>query len=185
MNTDPFIVTTPAQLRALASPVRSQIMDILRQGKEMSVSELASLVGASGSATHYQVDRLVEVGLVVCSGKRRVGPRSEAVYRSVSTRIQIPARRESPEYMEALLALVTTALRKVEREIVEAHRAKSGSQDSPAVRVVERKGYVKPEDLPRLYALLKEAADLIKQEGTASEDIRLGLHAFAVRLPSE
>src|SRR2546423_10308295 len=99
MKITPFIVTKADQLRALASPVRSQIMDILRRGEEKSVSELAGLVGATGPATHYQVERLVDVGLVVRTGKRRVGPRSESVYRAVSTTIKIPVRPESAEYM--------------------------------------------------------------------------------------
>lgn len=185
MNTDPFVITETGQLRALASPVRSQIMDLLRQGEERSVAEMARLIGATGPATHYQVGRLLAVGLVVRSGKRRVGPRSEALYRAVSTKIKIIARPESPEYMVAFLALAMTSVRRLEREIIEAYNALSGPQESPAVRMIERRGHVRAEDLPQLYAFLGAAAELIRPGAPASDEARLGLHVFTVELPLE
>ncbi len=182
MNNKPFVVTETEQIQALASPVRSQILDILRQGPDRSVSELAEMTGATGPATHYQVDRLAAAGLVLRAGKRRVGPRSESLFRAVSTKIRIQPKPDSPEYMEALLGLAMTAVRKLEREIGSAHQSARERLESPEVRVVGRTGHVQKEDLPRLYALLEEAAELIQFERRSPADVHLSLRAFAVIL---
>jgi DNA-binding Lrp family transcriptional regulator len=158
-------------------------MDLLRNGKERSIAEIASLIGATGPAMHYQVAQLLNAGLVVRVGKRRAGPRSETIYRAVSTKIRVPAtpaKPESPEYMEALLALAMIAIRRLERELTKAYTSISAAGESPAVRVIERKGHVRAEDLPQLYALLRTAADLIGPGAQHPDEATLSLHVFTV-----
>lgn len=184
MEIEPFIVTEIRQVRALASPARSQIMDLLRQGGEKSVTELARGIGFSPPATHYQVQRLVEVGLAIRTGKRRVGPRSESLYRAVSSKIKIPAQPESPEFMDALLAFTMTSIRNLEREIVAAHKATSSPQHPADVKMLGRRGYIQPEDLSRLQELLSNALDLVNPAAHQPGDLPITLRMFVVQLPS-
>src|SRR5437660_1105658 len=114
MAKDTFVLTEARQVRALASPMRAQIMDLLRARGEMSVAELAKCMSASGSAIQYHIGILLKAGVVVSHGKRRTTQRSEAVYRAVSTKIQIAAKPNSPEYAQALLALGLASIRKLE-----------------------------------------------------------------------
>ena len=184
--TDPFVLTEVSQVRALVSVPRSQIMELLTQGEEKSVAELARLIDASGPATQYHVSQLVDAGLVKLAGKRRTGPRSESVYRAVSTTIRIQSRSESPEYMEALLALAMNTIRKLEKEIVAAHASPSfGDLDTQPVSIRSRRGTVQADDLPRLNALIGEALNLIQPGDRKDDQHRVALRIFLVRLIPE
>jgi DNA-binding transcriptional ArsR family regulator len=181
MIDEPYVITEAKQLRALASPVRSQIMEILRQGGERSVAEIAELVGATGPAMHYQIAQLVGVGLVVRAGKRRVGPRSESLYRAISRKIVLAAKPESAEYMKAMLAVATASIRRLEREVASAHQLSS----EPHFRVIGRKGYIAQDDLPNLYALIEQAASLLRPAKESEDDEPLSLRAFTIKLPEK
>lgn len=158
-------------------------MDILRAGSERSVAELAQIIGISGAAAHYHVNRLVGVGLAVEAGQRRTGPRSERLYRAVSSKIRILPRTDSPEYMEALLDLALGAVRKLEREIEAAYHSPPTKGTNSPVRITSRRGRVKMKDLPRLNALLDEAANLLEADTATGGEI-FTLRIFLVKTPS-
>jgi predicted ArsR family transcriptional regulator len=160
-------------------------MEILAQGEERSVSELAHMINASGAATHYHVDQLEQVGLVIRSGKRRIGPRAESLFRAVSTRIQIDHRSNSPEYMQALLDLALSKVHRLERDLVDAHALSPQDPEIPAVRIITRRGSLKPEDVLRVRELLREAGDLLQPKLGEIGAGEFAIHAFLVRLPQK
>jgi DNA-binding transcriptional ArsR family regulator len=72
-------VSTPAQLRAMADPLRGTILDLLLE-RAATVSELASAVGRPKSTVAHHVNVLVEAGMLQVVRTRRVRAIDERFY---------------------------------------------------------------------------------------------------------
>ncbi len=79
---------TPAQLKAIADPVRSQILDLVLE-RSATVTELAQALDRPKSSVAYHVDILVDVGLLTVVRTRRVRAIEERFYGRVGRTIVI------------------------------------------------------------------------------------------------
>jgi DNA-binding transcriptional ArsR family regulator len=76
---DRIVVTTPAQLRALADPLRATILDLLLE-RAATVAELAAAVQRPKSTVAHHVNVLVEAGMLRVVRTRRVRAIDERYY---------------------------------------------------------------------------------------------------------
>ena len=76
---DRIVVTTPAQLRALADPLRGTILDLLLE-RAATVAELAAAVQRPKSTVAHHVNVLVEAGMLRVVRTRRVRAIDERYY---------------------------------------------------------------------------------------------------------
>jgi DNA-binding transcriptional ArsR family regulator len=74
-----LVVATPAQLRAMADPLRSTFLDLLLE-RAATVSELAVAVGRPKSTVAHHVNVLVDAGMVRVVRTRRVRAIDERFY---------------------------------------------------------------------------------------------------------
>jgi DNA-binding transcriptional ArsR family regulator len=72
-------VSTPAQLRAMADPLRGTLLDLLLE-RAATVSELASAVGRPKSTVAHHVNVLVDAGMLQVVRTRRVRAIEERFY---------------------------------------------------------------------------------------------------------
>jgi DNA-binding transcriptional ArsR family regulator len=72
-------VSTPAQLRALADPLRSRLLDLLLE-RAATVSELAAAVGRPKSTVAHHVNVLVDAAMLRVVRTRRVRAIDERYY---------------------------------------------------------------------------------------------------------
>lgn len=79
---------TPAQLKAIADPVRNQILSLVLE-RAATVTELAEALDRPKSSTAYHVDQLVEVGLLKVVRTRKVRAVEERFYGRVGRTIVI------------------------------------------------------------------------------------------------
>lgn len=70
------------QLRALASPVRQELVDLLARTGPTSAAELGALIGRPADGLYYHLRELQRVGLISPAGSRKRGRRREAIFRS-------------------------------------------------------------------------------------------------------
>src|SRR5258707_15033217 len=86
---DTVEVSTPAQLRAIADPLRSTILDLVLE-RAATVAELAAAVDRPKSTVAHHVNVLVEAGMLRVVRTRRVraidGPYSGPTGRTTSPR---------------------------------------------------------------------------------------------------
>ncbi|MCB2057224.1 MAG: helix-turn-helix transcriptional regulator [Novosphingobium sp.] len=61
-------VVDQAQLRAVVSTVRHDILDQVSAFGPLAVSDIADLLGASASSLYYHIEQLLAVGLLVEDG---------------------------------------------------------------------------------------------------------------------
>src|SRR6266511_4080357 len=76
---DQIIVTEPAQLRAMADPLRATILDLLLE-RAATVAELAAAVGRPKSTVAHHVNVLLDVGMLRVVRTRRVRAIDERYY---------------------------------------------------------------------------------------------------------
>jgi DNA-binding transcriptional ArsR family regulator len=76
---DRLVVTTPAQLRAMADPLRATILDLLLE-RAATVAELAGAVQRPKSTVAHHVNVLVEAGMLRVVRTRRVRAIDERYY---------------------------------------------------------------------------------------------------------
>jgi DNA-binding transcriptional ArsR family regulator len=116
-------VSTPAQLRAMAGPLRSMILDLLLE-RAATVSELASAVGRPKSTVAHHVNVLVDAGMLQVVRTRRVRAIDERYYgrtarlfrvgainRPANTRTAVGASPLSQAAAEAIPAQAADELR--------------------------------------------------------------------------
>lgn len=72
-------VSTPAQMKALADPVRTQILDLVLE-RAATVTELATALDRPKSSVAYHVDTLVDAGMLKVVRTRRVRAIEERFY---------------------------------------------------------------------------------------------------------
>jgi DNA-binding transcriptional ArsR family regulator len=84
------VVTAPAQLRALADPLRSALLELLLE-RAATVSEMARAVGRPKSTVAYHVNLLVAAGLLQVVRTRRVRAIDERYYGRVARTLYIGA----------------------------------------------------------------------------------------------
>src|SRR5262245_59943954 len=75
-----FTIRSKAQLAAISSPVRQEILDGVQALGPGSIAEVAKLLGRPADSLYYHVRTLERLGLLVRTGERRNGRRDEALY---------------------------------------------------------------------------------------------------------
>jgi len=113
------VVTAPAQLRALADPLRGTLLELLLE-RAATVTELARAVDRPKSTVAYHVNLLVEAGLLRVVRTRRVRAIEERYYGRVARTLYVGAltRAEDKQVVAAMNGLAQAAA-----ESVPAHAA--------------------------------------------------------------
>jgi DNA-binding transcriptional ArsR family regulator len=112
-------VSTPAQLRAMAHPVRSTILDLLLE-RAATVAELAAAIGRPKSTVAHHVNVLVNAGMLRVVRTRRVRAIDERYYGRTARLFRVGVVRE-PAGRSAALGL--NVLSEAAAEAVPAHEA--------------------------------------------------------------
>jgi DNA-binding transcriptional ArsR family regulator len=103
---DRIVVTTPAQLRAIADPLRVTILDLLLE-RAATVAELAAAVQRPKSTVAHHVNVLVEAGMLRVVRTRRVRAIDERYYGRTARTFYVgvvnrPGDDETPVHANAL-----------------------------------------------------------------------------------
>ncbi|MEV4660440.1 helix-turn-helix domain-containing protein [Micromonospora echinofusca] len=114
-----LVVTAPAQLRALADPLRATLLELLLE-RAATVTELARAVDRPKSSVAYHVTALVDAGLLKVVRTRRVRAIDERYYGRVARTLYIGALTR-PE--DRRVATAVNGLAEAVAESAAAHAA--------------------------------------------------------------
>src|SRR5690242_166686 len=105
-----IVVTAPAQLRALAQPLRATLLELLLE-RAATVTEMARAAQRPKSTVDYHVNLLLEAGLVRVVRTRRVRAIEERYYGRVARTIYIGVltRAEDQQLVAAVNGLAQAA----------------------------------------------------------------------------
>ena len=155
-------IDRPAQLRALAAPVRQEVLDVLSAAGPCSMAELGERLGRAPDALYFHVRRLVRVGLVVEVERRKVGRHAFAVYDAVGRPMRIDRKRARREDLQAVVrGILRLAIRDYERASGDASAVGEGpARNHCGARV---HGWLDERQLTRVNELLEELDQLIRE----------------------
>ncbi len=164
-----FIVREPAQVRALASPVRQEIVDALVAAGACSISDLAQHLGRAPDALYFHVRRLVKVGLVIERERRKDGRHAWAVYDLPGRPVRLSY--QPPNKPRDLTRVIASAIRLSSRDFARA-MSDSGYLDPDVPPSGPRrvwggraKGWLTDDQLSRVNALIEEAMAIVRDSG--------------------
>ena len=107
---DMLVVTAPEQLRALADPLRSTLLELMLE-RAATVTEMAGAVGRPKSTIAYHVNLLANAGLVRVVRTRRVRAIDERFYGRVARTLYIGvlSRQEDKQTVAVMNGLAEAA----------------------------------------------------------------------------
>lgn len=177
---DEFWITRPAQVRALTSPVRQEIVDALESAGPCTMARLGELIGRPPDGLYFHIRRLVRVGLILEREPHREGRHVSAVYDLPGRPVRL--RYAAPASAKDLSAVVAAALRTGSREFAAGVREhlRSGAAEPPAgLWGARAKGWLTPREAAEVRGLLTEAMGILRRgaprEGAAPVSLSLAL----------
>jgi DNA-binding transcriptional ArsR family regulator len=157
---DMVVVTAPAQLRALADPLRATLLDLLHE-RAATVTEMALAVKRPKSTVAYHVNLLVDVGLLRVVSTRRVRAIEERFYGRVARTYYIGAltRPEDKQIVAAINGLATAAAEAAPAHAADQLRCTLLHARIPIEEV--RSFWAEVQELARRFAQIPRAGDQV------------------------
>jgi DNA-binding transcriptional ArsR family regulator len=157
----PAFIRTPAQVRALRSPTRQELVDALASSGPASAAELAALLSRAPDALYFHLKALLKVGLIIEREPRRNGRHVAAIYDLPAHPMRLSYAK--PVRQKDIAAVVTSALRLSLRDFQRGLQTGAVSEGPRRELWGGRvKGWVTARELARLNELLQEAHTILR-----------------------
>lgn len=168
------LISTPQQWEAASSPVRIEIIEVMRSVAPCSVAELARALDRPADALYHHLRKLREAGLVRQVESRRVGKQTEAVLDLVAERMAFDHDVQTGRNVHLYVRVASALLTIVERGYFGALRRAGLELHGPQKDVWGRveMAWLGPEQLARVNEHLN-AVVAIMAEGRARPSGRL------------
>ncbi len=90
-----LVLRSDEQRRAIASPLRLELIGLFIDPEPLSVAQIAERMGRPATAIHYHVRLLEKAGLLRRAGEQRSGRRNEVLYRPVADVYKVDQPRDT------------------------------------------------------------------------------------------
>jgi DNA-binding transcriptional ArsR family regulator len=134
------VIKTTEELKALRSPTRLRLLNLLQRLGEASVSILADRIGIKAESLYYHIHLLQTAGLIFTVRERITGRRPETIYAPIAPHFRMDKKNRDPDFLEALLAIHRSQLRHAEKTLetaVLSEASGSGPRSKTEVRQYE------------------------------------------------
>ena len=158
----PSLIGKSDQLRALASPMRQELLDVLEAAGPSAISELAERLGRAPDSLYFHVRELVRVGLVIEVERRKVGRHVFVVYDLVGRPLRIDRSKAKRADLQSVVAgILRLATRDYQRGLADPTTTPDGpARNHWGARV---RGWIDASEVERVNELLEELSDLIRE----------------------
>jgi len=127
----PFTIERPAQLTALASPLRQEIVDAITAAGPCSIAEVGELLGRPADRLYFHIKHLLRAGLLVKAGTRKEG-RAVAVLFDVPGRpLRLRYKPGDPRNIEGVRGVLDGVLRLARRDFKRALESGNSTVNGP------------------------------------------------------
>jgi hypothetical protein len=164
-----MVVSGPDRLRALVSPARQEVLEVMTRMGAVSLAELGAVLGRPADGLYYHVRALERLGLVVLAGTRRKGRHGEALFRAAAAEFVIRYPSTPAGRGRTVTPVVTAMLRLGIRDFRRALADGRVRFDGPdrEVWAVRTTGWLSASQLRRVNRLIRELARSTAQRGPA------------------
>ena len=162
MRNRPYLVTSPRQLEALASPGREDIIDAVTVLGPCGVTEIARFVGKSRHALYYHVKVLRDHGLLVETHVEGKGVKPTAHYDLPGRPFLVRYDLSTPKSRRAVIAIGKARFRAGQRGFVRGCASDTAVVEGPRrnLWVAHWNGWLTLQDLEKANRLLAELVDV-------------------------
>ena len=174
------IVTDPAIWKTLVAPVRAEILETLRMLGPCAIADVARQLDRPADSLYRHFEKLVATGVVVATGTRPAGRRTERVYDLVAD--DLGARFAGASIRAANDAYLTTAntvLKMTARTFRDAAAAGElvglGLDKPSTMRAFFEHVWLTPADFVELNAIFRRLNGFLNSKKTRTADTRLQL----------
>ena len=166
------VISTPAQMEALVSPVRHQMHLVMEMLGPCSIRELATRMGREPATLYYHVNMLERVGILTRCGLRGQGQHEEVIYSLAGKRVRIDMTQRSPRFVKALAGGCGALLRYAERTFIAALRKDATVKTGKASEMRIRQASVRltRESLIELNVKLEELQAFINESDSTDAE---------------
>jgi len=176
---DEELIGDPEQIRALCSPMRHAIQQVVLSQGETSVREIGEQLGRKPASLYRHIDRLVEVGLLIECGTKSTARRDAKVY---SSKLEFFRYRDrDPEMVDAIASFARASLKEAGNKLTSTFK-----KGDAVLRVPHRdtfigspSGWLEPDDMAELNehidAIIALLADKPRKPGTKRVTITMGM----------
>ena len=174
-----YDISTARQLRALTSPVRHQIHQLVDACGPCSARELAHQMGRSAESLYYHLHQLERAGLLLEVGKRRGLRRSEASYDVVGRPYRVDPTITDPQLLELVSRCAAARLRFAARSLDEAITDRDATRQGKyrSWRMEQYTVRLSKKDSGRLNKMIDDVMMFLRTHNDASGD---ALHAVTI-----
>ena len=162
----PFYVTKVAQIRAIASAIRQDIVDATAVIGPCAISSLAAFLGRRPDSLYYHVSALQRVGLLTVAGETTTDRgRRVPLYDVPGRPVLLRYDPGNPRNRDAVARFATTTLRSANRAFARA-LSQGGVTVEGELRdlwTARWKGWLTREDLAEVNALLARLIGLLRR----------------------
>jgi DNA-binding transcriptional ArsR family regulator len=155
-----LVVTAPEQLRALADPLRTTLLELVLE-RAATVTELAQAVGRPKSTVAYHVNSLVEAGLFRVVRTRRVRAIEERFYGRVARTLYIGVLQR-PEDKQVVAAI---------NGVAQAAAESAAAHATDDLRCTLTHARIAREDVRSFWAQVQELARQFAQIPRAGDQV--------------
>ena len=179
-----YWITGQAQLAALASPVRQEIVDVVAVIGPCSIERIAQVLGLRADRLYFHVRRLQSVGLVIRRGTSGQGRKAAAIYDAPGKSMRIRYEPRSSGKVRAVGMVTESVLRLSRRDLKRAMQSPASILNGPlrdtwAGRV---RGWMTPNEVRRMNRLVEEILSLIRS-GSVGAGARQVAFTFVLAPP--
>ncbi|MFN0137660.1 MAG: winged helix-turn-helix domain-containing protein [Phycisphaerae bacterium] len=155
-----FLFDSPVQLRAIVSPVRQEIIDVVISAGPSSMADIGRYLGRPADGLYFHVRALRKVGLLIEREPRRDGRHVAAVYdvpgRPFRIRMATASRKLVSRVMSAAIRL---GLRDLTRAFADPDATSEGLEHP--IWSSRAKGWVTPVEHQRINRKLREISEIL------------------------
>jgi len=153
------------QLRALASPVRIEMVGVFQAHGPLAIRELAEKMSRPADGLYHHVRQLQMVGILRVAETRRAGKRDEAIYELTAERFGHSAQPKTAAMRNAIVETAASALRLANREFRRAVLADNAGRDEgrPRTKLSRQRTWLTDDDLIELHGMLDSIEAYLKE----------------------
>jgi DNA-binding transcriptional ArsR family regulator len=170
-------VSDQRRLRALGSPLRIELIGVLRTLGPASIRELAAELDRPADGLYHHVRLLLKAGIVAEQAPRKHGRRMEAVYALTTSRIAGRLDPSSPHSKQGVIRAGTAAIRLAAREFAAAIQSDSVIRTNGLanVRASHQRAWLTDEGVFKLHRLFGQIEKLLVNQSQRKHGRRYSL----------
>jgi predicted transcriptional regulator len=158
-----YVIRSTAQLSALSSAPRQEIVDVLSRMGTVTVAELAATLGRPADALYYHLRVLVRVGLVVAEKSDKKRGRPETTFRTIAPELHLEYSSTDRSRVRSTSAIVSSMLRLGIRDFRRSLAAGTAQLAGPRRELwaLRATGWLTPDDVQQVNGKMQGLRDAV------------------------